>query len=44
MKVALACILHLILFLSVESAIAEVINANIDSYGFPSGIWHRGVD
>ena len=44
MKSALVCILLLLLCISVESASADTISAQIDSQDFPSGDWHRGQD
>lgn len=42
MKVALMCILSLLLCVSVESVSGERIDASINSYDFPSGDWHQG--
>ena len=38
------CILVLLLCICIESANADTISAQIDSYDFPSGYWHRGDD
>ncbi len=44
MKSALICILLFMLGISVESANAETVLAEISDYDFPSGDWYRGND
>jgi hypothetical protein len=44
MKIILVSILLFLLCISVESASADTISAQIDSQDFPSGNWHQGQD